>query len=278
MSRSEFWTRAIAIAVVSGVGLSQVILAIGDWRLDDWEIYRSAADRVLAGEPLYASGEPLRVYRYSPWLAYAAIPFSGPVWSAVMLLGSAIALIPLMRLWRRAEAAILLLLFAPILFYMSSSGNVQGPMLAVLIWSLPTRWAFVGIGLAASLKVTPIAYALVLIAERRWLQAMGAVGLALALWAPAVLMGTSAETLDPGRSQLLPTGVWIAVAVVVVVAGLAMAARRSPLTWLAAGIAAVTTLPRFFFYDSTLLLPAAAGPLVERRNADQVEDHTAQSR
>jgi hypothetical protein len=249
------WRILVALALVAGVGISQVLLALADWRLDDWAIYRAAADRILAGEPLYSGGDALHAYRYAPWLAYLAIPFSGPVWSALMLLGSGLALVPLARR-REPEAWLLLAVFAPILFYLSSSGNVQGPMLAALVWGLPSRWAFLAVGLAASLKVTPVLFALVLVAERRWWQAAGAVAVAGLLWLPILWMGASPATFDSGAARLLPVPVWGLVAAGSVGVAAWLAYRRSPLTALGAGVAAVLSLPRLFLYDVTLLLPS----------------------
>jgi hypothetical protein len=248
----------VCLAIVFGIGLSQVVLAVTDWRLDDWAIYRAAADRILAGKPLYSAGDALHAYRYAPWLAYVAVPFSGPTWSAVMLAGSGLAVLPLMRRWRQPEALVLLGIFVPILFYLSSSGNVQGPMLAALVWGLPTRLAFLAVGLAASLKVTPILFAFVLVAERRWWQAAGAVLVAGVLWLPVLWVGTDAATFASGAAQLLPTPVWaLAVLASVGLTGW-LAYRRSQLTGLASGVAAILSLPRLFLYDVTMLLPTVS--------------------
>jgi hypothetical protein len=148
-------------------------------------------------------------------------------------------------------------MFAPVLFAMSASGNVQGPMLAALVWGIPTRWAWAAVGLAASLKVTPILFAAVLVAERRWWQALGAAALAGVLWAPLAFMSGSPETFEAGAARLLPVPVYLLVSVSAVAVLAWMARRRSPFTPLAAGVGAVITLPRLFLYDVTLLLPSA---------------------
>lgn len=247
----------LILAVLIGIGTSQVVLAVSTWNLGDWDVYRAAADRILAGLPLYSGADALHAYRYAPWLAYAAIPFNGAAWSALMLAASAIALVPLALRWRHPAALYLLMLFGPVLFYLSSSGNVQGLMLAVLVWTLPTRWAWAGIGLAASLKVVPILFALTLLAERRWWQAAGAVAFAAVLWLPVLWMGAESSTFDAGAARLLPLPVWaLTSAIAVGVAGW-LTYRQSKWTTLAAGVAAIASLPRFFMYDVTLLVPAS---------------------
>lgn len=253
--------RLVAFAILIGIGISHVVWSIG-FSLDDWAIYRDAAERILAGQPLYSGADALHSYRYAPWFAYAVVPFAflpGAVWGLFMLAGSALALIPLAR-DSRPEARLLLVMFAPILFAMSASGNVQGPMLAALVWGIPTRWAWAAIGFAASLKVTPILFAAVLVAERRWWQAFGAGAVAVALWAPLAWMNGSPETFEAGAARLFPLPIYVLVSVAAV-AGLAWVAwRRSAFTPLAAGVGAVITLPRLFLYDVTLLVPSATDP------------------
>lgn len=268
IARPLGWQRLaqiVALAIVAGIGVSQVIFAIADWRLDDWAIYRAAADRIVAGEPLYSGGDALHAYRYAPWLAYAAIPFAGPIWSALMLLGSALALVPLSRRWREPEALLLLALFAPILFYLSSSGNIQGPMLSALVYGLPRRWAWMAVGLAASLKIVPILFAIVLIGQRRYWQAAGAVALTAILWAPVLWMSWSESTVSAGAASA-PGWPFLGILAL----GAATLLARSRYATLAAGSAAIAALPRFFLYDVTLLLPAVSPIGASRQRSHSV--------
>ena len=261
MRRVARIARLVAIAVIVAIGVNSVVWAIADWHLADMHVYQDAALRLRAGQQLYGGDvDTLSAYRYAPWFAYAWIPLTllpQPVidvgWSAFLLAGSAIATWLVVRPATRPRVA-LALLVGPILFGISAIGNLQGPMLALLMLGMPRRWAGLAIGLAASLKVAPLLLALALVAERRWMQAAIAVTASVILWAPVLWLGAEPITLDPGLARTLPVPVWLLVAGVALSIAVFLAWQRSRYSALAAAAAALLALPRLFVYDITLLV------------------------
>lgn len=250
------WPFALAMTVIVAIGANSVQEAVSDWHLHDMNVYRDAAERLIAGEPLYSGGDPLSAYRYAPWFAYAWVPLAllpdGLVnvgWSALMLAASAWVL------WQLRGTSIehiaVIAFFGPILFGISAIGNVQPLMVAGLMWGLSTRWGWIIVGLAASLKVAPIAFCAVFIARRQWWGVVGAVGLAGALWLPIVLYDVDPVTLDAGAASVVG---WPWLGLVAAFVALWFAAKRSEWTGLASALAAVLALPRFFVYELTILL------------------------
>jgi hypothetical protein len=226
-------------------------------------VYQDAAIRIRAGEQLYG-GEvgTLDAYRYAPWFAYAWVPLTylpqpmiDVVWSAFLLVGSAVAIRAVARPLT-GSTLILLSLVAPILFGISAIGNVHGPMMALLLLGMPRRWGGIAVGIAASLKVVPILLVLVFIAQRRWTQLAAAVATAAALWLPIVWMDVDMVTLDPGAARSLPDVMWLPVAGLALGAAAVLAWRRSPNAALGAATAAILALPRLFVYEISLLLVA----------------------
>ncbi len=128
-------------------------------------------------------------------------------------------------------------------------------MVTLLVLGMPTRWAGAASGVAASLKVVPILLVLVLIAERRWLQAAVAIMVAGILWSPVLAFEISPVTLDPGVARTLPEPVSSVVVVAVVAVAGALAWQRSRWISLAASTAALLVLPRLFVYEVSLLIP-----------------------
>ncbi|MGH2428481.1 MAG: glycosyltransferase family 87 protein [Candidatus Limnocylindria bacterium] len=254
-------SRLVVTAVLVGLAISAVIFGIIDWHLHDMQVYEAAALRLRSGDQLYGGPiDPNTAYRYAPWFAFAFAPLTylpdlarNVLWSVFLLGGSALALVPLAR-ERRLEARLLLVFLAAILFGISSGGNIQGPMLAMLVWGMPTRWGGLVVGIAASLKVVPIALAAVFIAERRWSQLAYAVVAAIVLWAPIVLFEIDPITLDPGLARTLPTWGWVLVAASAAIATVAMALFAPRYTALSAATAAILALPRLFVYEITLLV------------------------
>ena len=251
------WPFWVSFAVLAAIGANNVVESVTDWHLHDMYVYRDAALR----SDLYGGDvTPLNAYRYAPWFAYAwkplaILPGIEVVWSAAMLAASWFCIRPLLG-WDRIRVC-LLLLFAPMLFAISAGGNVQPLMVAGLMYGLPSRWAWAAIGLAASLKIAPLAFVAVLLAERRWKQAIAAVLLAGALWAPILAFSVDPVTWDSGVARTLPAPLWLAVAGVSAGFALYLAWRRSPMTHLAAGAAAILALPRLFMYELAILLPAS---------------------
>ena len=255
--------RTVALAVVIGIGFFNVYEAIAHWTLSDASAYWNAALRLREGGALYPAVSNLdasEVYRYAPWLAWLTVPFTylsvqlaGTLWSALLLGASVVALIPLVR----ARAWLLVAFFAPILVGISAVGNVQPLLIASLVWTVERRSGPLWIGVAASLKIFPILFALVYLGRREWSRAALAVAVAAALWAPALLYDLRGYTTDAGQAASLfaVPALWALVVSGAAVATLRLA--RGPYAWLAGGTAVVLALPRLFVYDVTFLMPGA---------------------
>lgn len=251
-----YWPFALAMTLMIGLGVNHVVEAIADWHLHDMHVYRDAALRLREGGPLYGGDvTPLNAYRYAPWFAYAWVPLTYLPeqvvkigWSVLLLAGTYLCVRPLLRLDMPHVATFVF--FAPILFAISSGGNIQPVMIAAL-YGLSRKWGWVAVGLAGSLKVVPLAYCAVFIAQRRWWSVVGAVTLTLVLWAPVLWMPVDPVTLDAGRASVLG---WPWLGTLAAGAALYLAARSSEWTGLASGVAGLLALPRFFVYELALLL------------------------
>jgi hypothetical protein len=252
----------LVIAIVVGVGLSQLILTIGDWHLRDAGAYWEAAMRLREGEPLYpalADSEASEVYRYAAWFAVAWIPLTylpreivNVLWSLILLGASAAAIMPLMRL--RAWLAVAF--FAPILVGISAIGNVQPLVVAALVLGVERRSGPLWIAAAASLKAVPILFVVTYLGRREWWRALWTGLLTAALVAPMLLYDLSSYPIGAGAAGLL-TGAPVLYAVAVaagILASLRLATGRY--AWLASATTAALALPRFFVYDVTFLLAA----------------------
>src|SRR5918992_563782 len=156
--------RIVALAVVIAIGIVNLYWAVSGWTLSDATAYWNAGLRLRAGEPLYPSltdVDASNVYRYAPWFAWLAVPVTflpieaaAVLWSAVLLSASGVALLPLVR---------------------------------ALVHGVERRSGPLWIAIAASLKATPILFALVYLGRRQyWRAAMAAAATAL-LVAPALL-------------------------------------------------------------------------------------------
>jgi hypothetical protein len=136
-------------------------------------------------------------------------------------------------------------------------GNVHAALVAMLVYALGTRWGPIAIGVAASLKIFPIGYAAVYVARREWGKALVAAGVALALWAPALLYGLGAYPTEVGRTPNLwsihPV-LWVGASVVALI--LVMRHR----TWWSGSVFVVLGTLRFIAYDFGYLLVGQDGP------------------
>jgi hypothetical protein len=253
----------MVLGILVAMAASHLHWMIADWNLHDARYYYDAAVHLRNGEDLYVVGDPRSTFRYPPWFAAAWIPLTFMpkeaaviAWSVAMLVASAWAIWPLIR--QGTPAALLAaLLFGELLFAISSIGNVQPLMVGVLLWGIPRRSGPLWIALAASLKVTPLAFALVYVARREWWRAGLAAGLTVALVAPMFLYEIPPNVFSMGTMAILPTFVWLPLAVVAGGAAAVIAWKRSSRTPLAAGVAAVLCLPRLLMYDVAMLMPAA---------------------
>lgn len=256
------WAFLLALILLVGIGAASLGEGFVNWQLLDMSAYHDAAMRIRSGEVLYGGDVHLNsAYRYAPWFAYAWVPLTylpdsvvRVGWSAILLVGAALALRPLMRSTK--TSVLLLVLFAPLMFGTASGGNVQPLMIGTLVWGLSTRWGWLAVGLAASLKLIPLAFCAVFIAERRWRQVAGALMLTAILWMPVIWLPIEPITFETGLARMLPTPLWLVVPVLGATIALGFAARRSRYTPLASAVAAILALPRLFVYEIAILLPA----------------------
>jgi hypothetical protein len=260
--------RTVALAVILAIGIVNLYWAVAGWTLSDAAAYWNAAMRLRDGGQLYpvlANVDASDVYRYAPWFAWAAIPVTylpmqvaGALWSLVLLAASGWALLPLVR----ARAWLLLALFAPILVGISAVGNVQALIVAALVHGLERRSGPLWIALAASLKLTPLAFALVYAGRREWTRFVAACALTGLLWAPALLYDLRGYATEAGQAASLFAVPVLYVGVIAIAIGVTLALARARLGWMAASTTVVLALPRLFVYDVSFLmasLPVGSG-------------------
>jgi len=256
--------RLVTTALVVGLGIALIAFAISDWKLTDAQAYWDAALRLRDGEPLYPPVDDVNastVYRYAPWFAFAAVPLTylpvevaGVLWSAALVAASCVAIVPLVR----ARQPALALFFGGILLGISAIGNAQPLIVAALVHGVERRSGPLWIAMTASLKVVPIAFALVYLGRRDWWRFGLTVALAVLFTGPMLAFDLSNYVTDPSEAAMLIQ--WPPVWVAVLVAGTALSlwAASTPFGWLAAGATAALALPRFFVYDISFLLPGTA--------------------
>lgn len=272
----ERLARLVIAAIVIGIGVSTVVLAVAELPMGDLQVYLAAAERLASGRPLYDStAEPFNAYWYSPWLAAAFIPATVVAYPIVvvvwlLLLLAACALV-IVRLSMLGPIGLLSAgLFGPLLIAVACGGNVQPLLIAALVHRIGKRDGPLWIGLGASLKVTPILFVLVLISERRWRAAGVAVIVAALLWIPALPLGfTTGGLADWERYAPSLFGISvIGYGAAVLAACLLIFACPSRIRWLVAAAATVLALPRLFAYDVTLVAAGLADvrPLARSRN------------
>ena len=255
--------RTLALAVIIAIGIFNLWMAVTHWTLSDAGAYWQAGLRLRAGEELYpalASVDASEVYRYAPWFAWLAVPWTylpvqvaGALWSGVLLVGSALALVPLAR----SGAWLLVALFGPILVGISAVGNVHPLIVAALVWSVDRRAGPLAVGAAASLKIFPILFALVYAGRGQWVRFAVAVAVAAVLWAPALVYDLSEYAVEAGQAASLYAVPVLYFAVTGVAVGVTLAVARTRWGWLAAAVTVVLSLPRLFVYDTTYLMIAA---------------------
>lgn len=258
--------RLLTLAICIGFGLAFVISNVRSWQLEDADAYWNAALRIRHGLSLYIPVDPnadeMVAYRYAPWLAWLWVPLTmlpkGVVqvgWSAVLIAACLWALIPLVQ-QRTVAAVCLAALLGGLLVRTASTGNVHAILVAMLVHGVPRRSAPIWIGVAASLKVAPVAYALVYLGRREWGRAALALGVTAVLVAPALLYDLSGYPTDPGESfsllSLAGPVPWAAAAALCVLGAMALA--RTRWAWGAASVAVLSLIPRLELYSLTYLL------------------------
>ena len=254
------------MAVIIAIGLFNLYQAVIGWSLSDASAYWQAGMRLREGQDLYpalASVDASDVYRYAPWFAWLAVPWTflpmqvaGALWSAVLLAASVVALYPLAR----ARAWLLVALFGPILVGISAVGNAHPLIVAALVWGVERRAGPLAVAAAASLKIFPLIFALVYAGRRQWGRFAAAVALTALLWAPALLYDLSNYAVEAGQAASL----YAVPVLYFIVGGLAVGATlafaRSRVGWLSAATALVLVLPRLFVYDVSYLMVGTDTP------------------
>jgi len=226
------------------------------WNPADGGAYYDAASRLTHGQPLYPpiNPEAHEVYRYAPWFAVAWIPLTAlprdlalHAWSLAMLGCAFAAMWPLLRRpsWARVALAILV---GQTLVETAMFGNAHPLVVALLVWTAGRRSFPAWVGVAASIKLVPIGFALVWAGRRQWGQAAMAVGVAAVLFAPMLLFDLGSYPTDPGTGLLslyaVSPPLWAAVALASLVATVWLAVRGSPYAWVAAAVLMFLGPPR----------------------------------
>ncbi len=222
--------RRLPRTLVMAVLLGYVGYTLASWFLvwdpADGGAYYDAAFRLTHNQPLYPpiNPEAHEVFRYAPWFAVAWIPLTllprnlalhG--WSLAMLACAAAAVWPLLRQpsWSRVALAALV---GQTLAETAMFGNAHPLVVALLVWTAGRRTFPAWVGVAASLKLVPLAFALVWAGRRQWAKAALAVGVAALLSAPMLLFDLSNYPTDPGTGLLsiyaVSPPLWAALAVV----------------------------------------------------------------
>jgi hypothetical protein len=256
--------RNVVLAVVIAVGIFNIYQAIIGWTLSDAGAYWNAAIRLREGGELYpqlTSIDASEVYRYAPWFAWLAVPWTflpvwlaGGLWSVALLAASGAALWPLIR----QRAWLLVALFAPILVGISAVGNVQPLIVAALMLGLERRTGPIWLALAASLKLFPVLFALVWLGRMQLGKVGVTVVLSALLWLPAPLLyDLTSYPTEPGQAASLFSMLPLWFLVVGLAIGATLALARTRFGWLAAGTTVALALPRLFVYDVTFVMPGA---------------------
>lgn len=274
MSTSRLLVNSLAVAMLT-IG---IVTAAGAWHLTDLKAYLAAAELLASGGnpydvELWERGLPYH-YHYSPWFAALFVPLTAlPVealrigWSVVLILASGAALTPL-ALRHGWSAFPLVALMAFLLTNLVAEGNVQPILVAGLVWSLERAAGPVAIGVAASLKITPILLALVYVARGQWVRAALAAGISALLVAPTLLFELPPTATATGGTGLFTSAPIVWALLLAAALGATWWLARSRFAWLAAGAATIVALPRLLIFDVTNLLVAfpreQAGPHEER--------------
>jgi hypothetical protein len=252
---------AIVVATfIAYVGLSAPFDS--DWRAHDVQAYWGAAERLRAGLPLYAPVES--PYQYSPWFAFLWIPLTYlprdlVTWTWLLILAASVVWLAL-PLLRSYAGLLLAMLVIPQVMEYAWIGNVDALMLLALTL-LNRRIGPVVVGLAASLKITPIAFVLVYLVRREWVKAGVSCLVAAIFSAPILLFDLSAVNVGTGMT---PYSLWGAGPIVGAVTTTALVLGCAYFVWrdrslasVASAVVAMLGNPRVNLYNiGYLLVPA----------------------
>jgi hypothetical protein len=275
--RNDPWhvraSRLLILGLCIGYAIASLVWSTQAWEIPDIDAYWNAALRLRAGEDLYPVVRDVNasdVYRYAPWFAFAWIPLTylprtvvDVAWSAILVGSSIAVVVPAFRLRHPAVVAFTALA-GSFLILIAARGNVQPLMIAALVYGVERRSGPLWIALCASLKATPILFALVYVARGEWRRAAVTAALTAVLVLPMLAFGIDGYTTDPGPSLSLYSvsrALFAAVAAASIVGATYVAWRYPAFAWMAAAIAVMACLPRFFPYEYTFLFLALV-PLV----------------
>jgi hypothetical protein len=244
---------AAGARIVAGVVGGQLALP-----LHDLPVYLDAATRLREGDALYIPAPPGASYRYAPWVAYAFVPLTYlppalviAAWSTALIGCSLYVLRPFLS----ASGWPALTIFGPALFWATYAGNVHPIILALLAFGLRRPSGPIWVGLAASVKITPILFVLWYAGRGEWRKAGLAVAVGTLLWAPVLAFDLSGYATDPSQTLSL-LGVsgplWLAVAAAAAASAFAGARSRYGLLW--AAVAVLAAQPRLLWYDLGYLM------------------------
>ncbi len=274
--------RVVGLAVIIGVGVNHLYWSVTDWHLKDMNAYWEAGLRLRQDEALFPTGidiEASEVYRYSPWFAWLWVPLTylprlvvNVGWSVILIAASLAATWPLVQ--RRAWVAVAF--FLPVLIGISAIGNVHALLIAALVLGVERRSGPLWIGVAASLKLFPILFAVTYIGRGEWRRAALTLVATALLVSPFLLYDLSGYVTDAGGAALL--GRWPVVYGVTVLI-LLTAARwlaRPRWGWLTSSLSVTMALPRFFLYDITYLMVGTTDGRQRREGGGDRDDRTIQ--
>lgn len=270
----------VARTVVLAVSLAWLAYVLASWFLvwdpADAGAYYDAAARLRDGLPLYQPMNPEahEVYRYAPWFAYAWIPVTVlprdlalHAWSLLMLVASGVAVWPIVRLGTVAAVSLAALLGA-FLAETAMFGNAHPAVVALMVVTATRRSFPIWLGVAASIKLVPIAFVLVWLGRRQWAPALVALVTVAVLWLHAALFDLSGYVTDPGTGLLslyaVSPALWIGVAVIATALTAVMTASRSRYSWIATAVLAFIGPPRVVLSYLAFLAPAVVLTLRER--------------
>jgi hypothetical protein len=270
----------VARTVVLAVSLAWLAYVLASWFLvwdpADAGAYYDAAARLRDGRPLYQPMNPEahEVYRYAPWFAYAWIPVTVlprdvalHAWSLLMLVASVVAVWPIVRLGTVAAVSLAALLGA-FLAETAMFGNAHPAVVALMVVTATRRSFPIWLGVAASIKLVPIAFVLVWLGRRQWGPALVALVTVGILWLHAAFFDLGGYVTDPGTGLLSLYAVspvlWIGVAVTATGLAVVMAASWSRYSWIATAALAFIGPPRVVLSYLAFLAPAVVLTLRER--------------
>ncbi len=271
---------AIGLLLLFAVG--DIWLRRGNWGFEDVRAYWEAALRVRGGLPLYGGTDDPNsygVFRYAPWFAWMWVPLTylprqvaELLWGALLGVSALAVLAALVRL-RTAAAVALAVILLPMLVSLVQVGNVQPLLVATLAFGISRRSGPLWIALAASIKATPLLYALVYVARRQWTRIAVTLVITALLLAPLLFADLTGYETDPGASFSLyyyfgPLA-WAVAAGASVLLAAWFAWRQSDWVWVAASVAVALCAPRAHATYATFL---AVGLLDRAR--DRIERRT----